>query len=238
MPAKSNSELLRDYPTVFASAPDASPIQRSTPKPSSPPPDSDLDSQVDEMVSFMNTTLDIPAMKPKRKSAKVSPRLVGRFHHRETGTQTESRKAVLPRTVFVAPEPRIPLHPSYRIDFGHKLGRVERIQRLQGGIIKTYYQNGAVMSEKSNGVIHLIHNEMKWMRFPNGDELQEFPDGSTAYKYDSNGAVELRLRNGESIIEFSDGQREYRSQNGEVKIVFADGRRATCRTHRPFRRHV
>jgi hypothetical protein len=97
---------------------------------------------------------------------------------------------------------------------------------MAGNSAKTYFQNGGIKIESSDGMVYIIDKGIKWTTFLNGDQLQEFPDGATAYRYAATGAIELKLAGGKSIVEFPDGQREYWSGTGEVKVSFPDGRRA------------
>jgi hypothetical protein len=104
-------------------------------------------------------------------------------------------------------------------------------------VTKVFYANGDTKVVQRNGTAKLVHGDLAWTQFPNGDHLQEFPDGATAYQYATNGSIELRLPDGRSVIEFPDGQREHRDGKGGVTVVFADGTRVTGKTSRDFRTH-
>ena len=65
--------------------------------------------------------------------------------------------------------------------------------------------------------MHSTRN-LKITHFSNGDFLQEFPDGATAYRYSIDGTVELKLPDGTQLLQFSNGQREKRTRDGEQYI--------------------
>jgi hypothetical protein len=102
-------------------------------------------------------------------------------------------------------------------------------------VTRVFYANGDTKVVQRNGTAKLVHGDLAWTQFPNGDHLQEFPDSATAYRYAANGSVELRLPDGGSVIEFRDGQREYRDGKGRVTVTFPDGRTVTGRTLQDFR---
>jgi hypothetical protein len=108
---------------------------------------------------------------------------------------------------------------------------------MQGGVMKVFYTNGDTKVVRRSGTARLVHGDIAWTQFPNGDHLQEFPDGATAYQYAANRSFEFRLPDGRSVIEFRNGQREYRDGKGGVTVAFADGTKVTGKTSQDFRTH-
>lgn len=162
-----------------------------------------------------------PKPLPPHAPTKTAPKIP---IYKETETQTkpsQNKKIQSLQKKFPQPDP--PLHPSYRIMFDYRPKLEERSQQIPNGPKKIFYQKGDVELVYRDGTSKLKHEGIAITSFNNGDILQEFPDGTTAYKYGSSQIIELRLTDGSSLIQFPNGQREKRDPDGNVKVSFGNG---------------
>jgi hypothetical protein len=138
-----------------------------------------------------------------------------------------------------APSTRFYLFPGYRIAFLNDLGPINSDYHFANGFHKIYYKNGAVKTVGKHGVSVVNLKGIHYTIYRNGDMLQVFPDGATAYKH-THGPLELQLPNGHSIVEFRDGRREYRTNTGEVYVQLRNGKKialkqtGSMRVHKPI----
>ena len=194
-----------------------------------------LDEPKEAMCDAVNARIDAVLKICQQQTAKerIIQRNKSHFSIRRAEQKKEEEKVVAKIVARKVKLPRPPLCQGYHVRFDHNPGMVMRTVRMQDGTKKTYYRTGDVRYEKTNGRVVTVHGDVTFTKFPNGDQMQEFPDGVNAYKYASSGAVELRLLDGSSVIDFSDGRREKRMPTGEILVALNDGTTTTFASSRP-----
>ena len=115
------------------------------------------------------------------------------------------------------------LHPDYPINFKYVPSNPILKKTIPNGQTKICYQNGDVQTQYSNGTVQIKHGKYKYIYFYNGDMMEEFPDGSTAYQYQESKTIEFKLPNETTYYLFSNGQRETHLLNGESIVFFPSG---------------
>ena len=112
---------------------------------------------------------------------------------------------------------------EYGIDFNFKEGEIFKTEKLFKGVIKKLYTNGDFSLVFPNGTTKIYHKDQIFTKFNNGDRLQEFRDGTKAYKYNSNSSIEITFPNKVNLIYFADGQIERTGRDGSITITFPNG---------------
>jgi hypothetical protein len=128
------------------------------------------------------------------------------------------------------------LFPGYQIAFLNDLGPEKSHYRFANGSQKIYYENGAVKTTHKKGFSIINLQGIEYTVYNNGDMLQIFPDGATAYQH-AYGPLELQFPNGNSIVRFPDGRREYRTKECRVYVHLPDGRMFSVNAEGPKRIH-
>ena len=111
---------------------------------------------------------------------------------------------------------------SYELNFDYHEAAPIKEENLGHGMKRIEYRNGDVSFVYKNGTRKTNHNGVIYSFFPNGDKLQEFPDGTTSYKYAENGAIEVEYKNGNKIIFFENGQVHHFTKDGKLRVTFPD----------------
>ncbi|OHS96646.1 hypothetical protein TRFO_37143 [Tritrichomonas foetus] len=161
---------------------------------------------------------------PEKKCLQLQPIDIPKTlakEHKEAGVQTP--KSLSKKKFNIPPPPPPPLLNGYHIMFDYEPKNPQRRQTLSSGIEKVFYLNGDVSVHYKSGKVKIRHQNTTLTKFTNGDVLQEFLDGTTAYRYSQSGTVELKLPDNTTILEFADGQREKRTPDGEVTVNFGSG---------------
>lgn len=223
----SQASLFLEYPQLFAPLPKIESDEDQT-EISSIIEDEityqNLQQRVDKTLDFLSSYLrkstdDDPNQESNRDDSSVKSSL-SKMKHAEIQATNPPEKRKLP----ARPPPPQPLCHGYHLCFDYDPGHIQRTNTFSGGITKTYYTNGAIKEVDRKGKSVISHRNVRYTSFPNGDKMQEFPDGANAYRY-ANGITELRLRDGTSIIEFPDGRRETRHKDGQVLVELRDGKK-------------
>ena len=112
---------------------------------------------------------------------------------------------------------------SYELNFDYSEAAPIKEEYLGHGLKRVEYRNGDVSFVYKNGSRRTNHNGVMYSFFPNGDKMQEFPDGTSSYKYAENGAIEVNYKNGNKIIFFVNGQVHHYTKDGRIRVTFPDG---------------
>ena len=115
------------------------------------------------------------------------------------------------------------LHPDYPINFKYIPSNPVLRKTIPNGQTKICYQNGDVKTQYSNGTVQIRHGKYRYVYFENGDLMEEFPDGATAYQYKESKTIEFRHPNETVYYLFSNGQRETHFASGESIVFFPSG---------------
>ena len=113
---------------------------------------------------------------------------------------------------------------TYELDFDYCEAAPVQEEYLGHGMKRIVYRNGDVSFVYKNGSRKTNHNGVLYSFFANGDKMQEFPDGTTSYKYAENGAIEITYTNGDRVIFFVNGQVHHFTHDGRIRVTFPDGK--------------
>lgn len=113
-----------------------------------------------------------------------------------------------------------PLDPNYKIRFHYKCADLERVEETPGCPVVRIFKNGDRELTYKDGTVMIFHENMKFTYFANGDRMQEFQDGASAYKYYEQGTIEFKTPNGVRVVQYSNGRRDRISESGEVTTTF------------------
>ena len=215
--------LWSEYPQLFSPVP-----EKCHPEPPATEEErvSALQSKIDATIDFLSSYLKRQKeMSPELKTKTPTESVASRRSVSSDVDDLSSVRPVIRRPIPPPPKPKLPLKHGYKICFEYNPGPIVRTIKFSNGTTKTYYRNGAVRTVERDGTVITVHRSTTYTAFKNGDRMQEFPDGANAYMYSSNGAVELRLPCGESIVEFKDGRREVRRPDKSVTVFLTNGKK-------------
>lgn len=111
-----------------------------------------------------------------------------------------------------------PIVSDRQIRFHYVCSGSRRIEAVYGCPVLSIYDNGDRKVTYRDTTEVISHKDMKFTAFPNGDRLQEFSDGATAYLHASVGTIEYRQADGGRIVQYRDGRREHVGTDGKVRV--------------------
>lgn len=117
----------------------------------------------------------------------------------------------------------IVLRSGYPIVFEYEPKEPVRHERIPHGPLRTLFKNGDIKYEFHEGTVRIkTTTGFTYTYYTNGDKQQEFPDGASAYRYNSNGSVEFRCVDKTLMYFFENGQIEEHFSNGQTRVRFPD----------------
>ena len=109
---------------------------------------------------------------------------------------------------------------SYILNFSYMPSGIP--ERSKNGN-KLLFPSGEDIIKRKDGTLLIHGTDFAIVRYANGDILQKFKNGATAYQYKETNAVEINLPDATTVTKFANKQIEIRFPNGDVKVQFPDG---------------